>query len=172
MARGGYRPTMAPDVTGLRSASRGDNRHCRRTISMCCGLALLSASTAACSLSFPLTGFKAENGELATGSINRSAGLLSPALDREDWRRAKAALAVALDPQGNGTGVAWQNGASGAKGSFTALAPPFLDHDRICRTFSAAVTPKAQSERRVAGSACRDSDGDWALRDVKDSGTS
>ena len=98
--------------------------------------------------------------------------MLSAALDREDWRRAKAALAVALDPQGNGTGVAWQNGASGAKGSFTALAPPFLDHDRICRTFTAAVTSKAQNERRVAGSACRESDGDWALRDVKDSGTS
>lgn len=139
---------------------------------MGCGLALLATSTAACSLSFPITGFKAEDGEPATGSIDRSAAMLSPALDREDWRRAKAALAVALDPHGTGTGVAWQNGASGAKGSFTALAPPFLDHDRICRTFAAAVTPVAQSERRLAGSACRQSDGAWAFRDVKDSGTS
>ena len=127
--------------------------------------------TAACSLSFPISGFKAEDGG-PTGSIDRSAGMLSPALDREDWRRAKAALAVALDPQGNGTGVSWQNAASGAKGSFVALATPFLDHDRICRTFTATVTAKAQSERRVAGSACRESDGAWALRDVKDSGTS
>ena len=136
----------------------------------CCSLALLSTSTAACSLSFPITGFKGEDG--ATGSIDRAAGMLSPALDREDWRRAKAALAVALDPQGNGTGVAWQNAASGAKGSFAALAPPFLDHDRICRTFAAVVTPKTQTEHRVAGSACRESDGAWALRDVKESGTS
>ncbi len=66
----------------------------------------------------------------------------------------------------------WQNTASGAKGSFAALAPPFLDHDRICRTFTAVVAPKAQPEHRIAGSACRESDGAWVLRDVKDSGTS
>ncbi len=136
----------------------------------CLGVAVLTTSIAACSLSIPIAGFKAEN-EGPTGSIDRSAGMISPALDREDWRRAKAALAVALDPQGNGTGVLWQNTASGAKGSFAALAPPFLDHDRICRTFTAVVAPKAQPEHRIAGSACRESDGAWVLRDVKDSGT-
>ena len=171
MARGRCRPTIVPDVTGILLAGRADNRPWRRTVSKCCSLVVLCASTAACSLSFPITGFKAEDAG-PTGSIDRSAGMLSPALDREDWRRAKAALAVALDPQGNGTGVAWQNTASGAKGSFAALAPPFLDHDRICRSFMAVVTPKAQTERRVAGSACRETDGAWALRDIKDSGTS
>ncbi len=136
----------------------------------CCSLALLSISMPACSVSIPISGFKTEN-EAPTGSIDRSAGMISPALDREDWRRAKAALAVALDPQGNGTGVLWQNTASGAKGSFAALAPPFLDHDQICRTFTAMVAAKAQPEHRIAGSACRESDGAWVLRDVKDSGT-
>ena len=57
-------------------------------------------STGACSLSVPMASLKPD--DLATGTIDRSAAMLSPALDREDWRRARAALAVTLDPQGNG----------------------------------------------------------------------
>ncbi len=112
---------MTPDVTGVLSARRGDNRHWRRTGSMGCSIVLLASLTAACSLSFPIKGFKAEDAVEATGSIDRSAGMLSPALDREDWRRAKAALAVALDPQGSSSGVPWQNGGIGSQGNLHGL---------------------------------------------------
>lgn len=130
------------------------------------GLVLVASLSAGCSLSFPIAGFKAD--DAPTGTIERSAAMLSPALDREDWRRAKAALSVALDPQGNGGGVNWLNPQSGAKGSFVALAPPFLDQDRICRTFDAEVSTAPRSGRRLSGSACRQGDGGWELRDARD----
>jgi surface antigen len=55
--------------------------------------------------------------EDATGALPKSS--LAGILDAEDWRRAKAALSTALDPQGNGSLVGWDNPDSGNKGSFT-----------------------------------------------------
>ena len=130
---------------------------------LCLGFGL---STGACSLSFPMPGFVSDDSP--TGSINKPSAALSPALDKEDWRRAKAALAVALDPQGDGTNVTWDNPQSGAKGSFVALAPPFLKKDRICRDFKANVSASPRSDRRLGGSACRNADGEWILAEVKD----
>ncbi len=133
------------------------------TMAVCICLGL---PTGACSLSFPMPGFASDDSP--TGSINKSAAALSPALDKEDWRRAKAALAVALDPQGNGANVAWDNPQSGAKGSFVALAPPFLEKDRICRAFKASVSAAPAGQRRLGGSACRSEDGAWVLAEVKE----
>lgn len=104
----------------------------------------------------------------ATGSIARPDALLFKALDQEDGRRAKAALAVALDPQGNGESVAWDNPQSGAKGSFVAVAPPFAKADKVCRAFEARVIADAGSERAVDGSACRDDGGDWAVAELRE----
>ncbi len=75
---------------------------------------------------------------------------------------------MALDPQGNGASVAWDNPQSGAKGSFVALAPPFLENDRICRAFKASVSAAPAGQRRLGGSACRTDDGDWVLAEVKE----
>lgn len=130
---------------------------------MCGGAALL---TSACSMSFPITGFMADR--TPTGSIDGSAGLLTKELDQEDWRRAKAALGVALDPQGNGASVAWDNPRSGARGSFVAIAPPFSKADSICRAFQAHMAPSVRTEHVFAGSACRGPDGEWALADAKE----
>jgi surface antigen len=59
------------------------------------------------------------------GAITPAAAIpLSPHLNEEDWRRAKAALAVALDPQGPGTQVSWDNPDTAMKGSFTPTALP------------------------------------------------
>ena len=119
-----------------------------------------------CSLSFPIAGFVSDS--TATGSVNRSAALLAKELDQEDWRRAKAALAVALDPQGNGSTVPWANPASGAKGSFAATAVPFPARDSVCRAFLAHVMPDSRTDRQVQGSACRESDGDWVVAEAKE----
>ena len=126
-------------------------------------IVLLALATGACSLSFPMASLKPDH--LATGSVDRSAAMLSPALDGEDWRRARAALAVTLDPQGNGGRANWRNPQSGAHGAFTAVGPPFPDQDRVCRKFVGEVAAAAAADTRVAGSACRDGAGDWALRD-------
>jgi surface antigen len=130
---------------------------------MCGGLGL---GASACSMSFPISSFASDSDP--TGSIDRPVTLLSKELDQEDWRRAKAAMAVALDPQGNGTSVAWNNPQSGAKGSFVAVAAPFSKNDKICRTFHADVVADAKADRKIEGSACRGSDGDWVVASAKE----
>ena len=117
----------------------------------------------ACSLSFPIKDLEPE--QAATGAIDKSAALLSRALDHEDWRRARAALAVTLDPQGNGERASWRNPQSGAHGAFTAVGPPFPDQDRVCRRFTGELAAGDASQTRFAGSACRDGTGEWGLRE-------
>lgn len=125
-----------------------------------CSVAALVAS--GCSMSIPLPGFAAD--PVVTGSTEKSDALLFKALDQEDWRRAKAALDVALDPQGNGASVNWDNPASGARGSFEPTAAPIAGAGGVCRGFVAHMRPQAGTDRDVRGSACRDADGAWAVR--------
>lgn len=130
---------------------------------MCCGVALFASG---CAMSFPISGFVSDT--TPTGSIDRQAAVLSRDLDQEDWRRAKAALAVALDPQGNGALATWANPSTGAGGSFTAAAPPEPQGDKICRAFRARLAPSGRPERDIAGSACRDGSGEWSVAKVVD----
>jgi surface antigen len=117
---------------------------------------------AACSLTVPMN-----NGteDMPTGSIKRSANLspFSAEMDAEDWRRAKSALDTALDPQGNGASVAWDNPTSGAKGSFMPMSQPYPKDDGICRPFTAHLNLKGEPERVVQSSACRVNSGDWIV---------
>jgi surface antigen len=99
---------------------------------------------------------------LAPGQVSP----LSTKLDEEDWRRARAALATALDPQGNGGQVRWDNTDSGNSGVFGAVGNPFLIKDEICRAFVAGLSAK-EPEQWFEGSACRVSASEWAIRDVK-----
>ncbi|MBQ0823202.1 hypothetical protein KBI52_23720 [Microvirga sp. HBU67558] len=126
---------------------------------------LIALSTGACSFSFGLSALDDE-GPKSTGALAAKAVTpLSADLDEEDWRRAKAALAVALDPQGPGTLVSWDNPATGMKGNFTPMGAPFVKNDEICRTFSAHLS--GPSSASLNGTACRPSGGEWAIKDVK-----
>ena len=125
-------------------------------------------------MAVPVTGGAAPwgaNPDDVTGSIARApAGgvparqnlSLSTALDEEDLRRAGVAMAAALDPQGNGAVVKWENPQTGAHGSFTAAGFPYPLDGRVCRAFIAEVASGAREERRT-GAACRDKTADWAL---------
>lgn len=126
---------------------------------------LMALSTSACSFSFGLSALD-EDEPKSTGAIAaRAVAPLSADLDDEDWRRAKAALAVALDPQGPGTQVSWDNPDTTRKGTFTPMGAPFVKDDEICRTFSANLSgPSAAS---LHGTACRPSGGEWAIKEVK-----
>ena len=87
----------------------------------------------------------------ATGTLAaKASSALSPELGEEDWRRAKGALAVALDPQGNGALVSWDNPDSGFKGAFTPVGHPFVKGDEICRAFVAALG-RRRPQRRARG---------------------
>ena len=126
---------------------------------------LLALSTSACGMSLGLSALD-EDGPKTTGTIgSKTVVALSPDLEDEDWRRAKAALAVALDPQGPGTQVSWDNPASSRKGTFTPMGAPFVKDDEICRSFSAHLS--GPSAAALHGTACRPSGGEWTLKEVK-----
>jgi surface antigen len=102
-----------------------------------------------------------------TSSITPKIGSpLSTELGVEDWRRAKGALAVALDPQGSGSSVSWDNPDTDTKGNFAPVGQPFVNTDEICRAFLATLVIK-DGTRSLQGTACRPSGGEWAIKDVK-----
>lgn len=134
--------------------------------------ALLSALAAAlaaggCSLAVPLlSGESAALEPVSTGTIvKKPEPVLAAELGPEDWRRASAALAVALDPQGNGRPVKWDNPETALQGSINPTAPPFVQNDEICRAFQATVAGPGLA-KAVHGTACRPSGGTWTLKQV------
>jgi surface antigen len=120
-----------------------------------------------CSMSFPMESLVPEDEPKATGTlVAKASSVLSPELGEEDWRRAKGALAVALDPQGNGALVSWDNPDSGFKGAFTPVGQPFVKGDEICRAFIAALG-RAGRNAALEGTACRLSGAEWAIKAAK-----
>jgi surface antigen len=116
-------------------------------------------------MSFPISPLlSSDSKEDAAGEVPRSS--LANLLDAEDWRRAKAALSTALDPQGNGSLVGWENPASGNKGSFIPVGGPYPFDSRICRVFVAKVDRKG-SEESMQGTACADKRGEWSIAEEK-----
>jgi surface antigen len=128
--------------------------------------ALIALQTAACSLTFPMTSLVSEEPSTTASIEPKAISPLSPDLGEEDWRRAKAALAVALDPQGAGSQVSWDNPDTTLKGTFTPVGQPFVKDDEICRTFLAGLSGQSV-QSALQGTACRPSGGEWVIRDVK-----
>jgi surface antigen len=128
------------------------------------GAASLVLLAPACSFTLPV----GSGDELSTTSslVAARPAPLSPDLGEEDWRRAKAALAVALDPQGSGARVSWDNPDTAIKGEFTPVGQPFVKADEICRSFLATVIAQGVTSH-LQGGACRPSGGEWAIKDVK-----
>jgi surface antigen len=129
---------------------------------------------AAAGCSQPLLTFKAKPEAQAAPPEPVSTGSIGPVAPRsfgtdlsgEDWRRAKAALAVALDPQGNGQPVKWDNPESKMRGMVNPTGLPYVSNDEICRNFLATVIAPAGS-RFVRGTGCRPSGGPWELKSLK-----
>lgn len=126
------------------------------------GLGLLGG---ACSMSFPMTSLVPEDPPATASVAARAVSLMARDLGTEDWRRAKGALAIALDPQGNGSPVAWDNPDSALRGEFKPVGQPFVKGEEICRAFQATVSGQATASR-YQGTACRPSGGEWAIKDV------
>ncbi|MGU3541140.1 RT0821/Lpp0805 family surface protein [Methylobacterium sp. A54F] len=103
---------------------------------------------------------------LVTGSIAKRPTSFGPDLGEEDWRRARAALGVALDPQGNGRPVKWDNPESSLRGTINPTGLPYVAHDEICRDFLATVIAPERS-RFVRGTGCRLSGGPWELKRLR-----
>lgn len=101
--------------------------------------------------------------EDATGSIPQPS--LARSLAPEDWRRAEAALATALDLQSNDSRVDWENPQSGAKGSFTPLGKAYHSDAKICRVFVSQIDRKG-NEQSMRGTACKDKGGEWTIAEI------
>jgi hypothetical protein len=89
-----------------------------------------------------------------------------PAPSAQDWPIARLALASALDPQGAGAMVSWENPASGARGAITPVGAIYVADGQTCRAFLADIGGKAPA-RRVQGRGCRDANGQWVVSDLK-----
>jgi surface antigen len=128
-------------------------------------LAALGPALGGCAVTLPIASLVPD--PESTGSIrSRPVSPLSPDLTEEDWRRAKGAMAVALDPQGNGAAVNWENPDTGLKGSFAPVGAPFVKSDLVCRAFVASLG-EGDAPRWLQGSACRPSGGEWSVGEVK-----
>jgi len=125
----------------------------------------VALSASACSLTMQLASFNDEPETTASIPARPSmATKLDASLDDEDWRRAQSALSLAVDPQGPGLPVNWDNPASKRKGSFVAAGNMMIVQDTICRPFAATLVQPTGKEAKHAGQACRLGPGEWALR--------
>lgn len=143
-------------------AAAGESRgepSTRRRAAAAAIVAALAASLAACSFAIPSL---VPDGNDSTGSI-RAIDAIEPGLGQEDTRRAMGALAIALDPQGSGAPVNWDNPDSRAKGTVTPVGQPFVRDDEVCRDFEALVVRTGRPARRE-GTACRISTGSWSVQ--------
>lgn len=153
-------------------------------------LLLFSISGGGCSITMPMMGLSYLEDEPAAARSTSSLAAPLPIapsatapisaksppgfprdLGPEDLRRAHGALALALDPQGNGKNVSWDNPQTGMKGQITPLGSPFLRADEICRDFMAATALQA-GPLSHKGTACRPSGGEWAIKAMDPAGTS
>lgn len=130
-----------------------------------CVAVFLFSIPGGCSMSFPISPL------LMSGSKDDAVGEAAKAplgvlLDAEDWRRARAALSAALDPQGDGSLVGWDNPASGNKGSFVPVGKAYPLDARVCRVFLAKVDHKG-GEQAMQGTACANKPGEWAIAEAK-----
>ena len=116
----------------------------------------------ACSLSFPIAPLM-QSDEVTGSDSPVPFGRL---LDEEDRRREKAALSTALDPQGDGATVRWENATTGAKGAITAVGQAYNSDGKVCRAFLGDLVRDAL-HRAVQGTACAVAAGDWQLREAK-----
>ena len=125
-------------------------------------LSLLAPALGGCSMSFPMNSMLPDD---VTGSLAKVP--FGALLDAEDRRRETAALATALDPQGDGSTVHWENQKSGRRGSITAVGHAYPQDTSVCRGFVGSMIEGATS-RAVEGTACTvAAAGDWEVKDVK-----
>lgn len=103
---------------------------------------------------------------VSTGSIGKPPKNFGRDLDDEDWRRAHAAMSVALDPQGNGKPVKWENPDTTMRGMVSPTGLPYVANDEVCRDFLASVIAPQRS-RFVRGTGCRPAGGAWWLKRLR-----
>jgi surface antigen len=159
----------APEEYRASSPSReGSRPRSAVRFAACLAACLAGFGLSACSVSFPLESMLPPD-PLTTGSVGPISPLAAE-LDREDWRRARSAMAVALDPLGNGARAVWENPETNRAGAFAATTRPFVQDDRVCRRFAAEIWLTSGENRDITGAACRFSEGEWRIDAIDKAG--
>ena len=114
-------------------------------------------------MSFPITSLMPASDDVTGSNSKVPFGRL---LDEEDRRRQKAALATALDPQGDGNAVRWENPKTGNKGLFTPQGHAFAIDGKVCRSFIGELK-QDDDQKAILGTACAVAAGDWDVRTMK-----
>ena len=129
---------------------------------LCCLLLALAPALGGCAMSFPMASLLP--GDDVTGS--NSPVPFGRMLDEEDRRRETAALATALDPQGDGSSVKWDNPRSGNRGAITATGKAYNEDNGICRAFVSELK-QGDASRKLQGTACAVAAGTWKVKAAK-----
>ncbi|MBS7698321.1 MULTISPECIES: RT0821/Lpp0805 family surface protein [unclassified Chelatococcus] len=145
------------------NSKRSDARQTIRRSVLVFGAIAFSLIAGGCSLSFPVAGLMDDDDVTASvPTVAQQPSPLSPELTAEDWRRAKSAMGVALDPIGNGEEAPWSNPETALSGSFVPAGQPYVHGDDVCRDFFADLVLQTGT-RKLQGKACRPSGGEWSV---------
>ena len=143
-----------------------------------CVAALLALGLGGCSISTHIASLQLEP-EMTASIAGRPGSPLGANLDEEDGRRAQSALSLAIDPQGSGQPVNWDNPSTRRRGSFVPSGNMVIIADTVCRPFTALMVdggPEAKETRqegketRLEGMACRTGPGEWVIREMRAAG--
>jgi hypothetical protein len=130
----------------------------------------LGAATSGCSLSYKLDSFLGNDGDKAehTASVRPvSAPGPASALPADmDLPYAKAAVAEFLGAPGKHGSQPWENPATGARGTITAVADAYTSDGFQCRDFLASYI-RDGAESWLQGDACRIHQGKWTVRSIR-----
>jgi surface antigen len=130
-------------------------------------------ATAACSLSYKLDSLFGTDKDSGSADASRSTaemaarrtGATFGATDA-DLALAKAAASEAMTRTGKDVSVPWENPATGAHGTVTAVAAAYGHNGATCREFLASYVRDA-NETWLRGQACQIEDGRWEVRNLK-----
>ena len=144
--------TINKTICPNRKRGFGLDTLCRFLLPLFCG---------ACSVTTPIASLFPDD-QIETGSVPSKQVIFVDKLTSEDWRRARAAIGVALDPQSTGTAVKWENAETKTSGSFVETGPFSTRNDLLCRPFKALLVVNGVTSH-PSGFACRQGPNDWVV---------
>lgn len=147
-----------------RKASRLRGSEWRQLAGLSCVIFLACAS-AGCS--YRLGGLFGSDDEAPehTGSVSQR-GATAPADADNDLALARQAAADLLARADKASSLPWENPATGARGTVTALADAYTQDGLLCRDFLASYI-RGGRESWMQGGACRMHQGKWEVRDLR-----
>lgn len=100
----------------------------------------------------------------STGSITPRDKRFSSNMSDADWEQARKALDTALRPENAATPTAWENAATGLKGTVSPVAQAYQADAQTCHAFVASLVEGIDTHW-YQGRACRGDEAGWNVVD-------